>query len=34
MEVDVLLDSDNQADEVTVFRTARRSSEGIVYYLQ
>jgi len=34
MEVDVLLDSEQQAEEVTVFRTARRLFEGTVYYLQ
>lgn len=34
MDVDVLLDGDSQADEVTVFRTARRLFEGTVYYLQ
>jgi 2-methylaconitate cis-trans-isomerase PrpF len=34
MDVDVLLNGDNQADEVTVFRTARRLFEGTVYYLQ
>ena len=34
MEVDVLLDAEQQAEEVTVFRTARRLFEGTVYYLQ
>jgi 2-methylaconitate cis-trans-isomerase PrpF len=34
MDVDVLLNGENQADEVTVFRTARRLFEGTVYYLQ
>lgn len=34
MDVDVLLGGDNQAEEVTVFRTARRLFEGTVYYLQ
>jgi 2-methylaconitate cis-trans-isomerase PrpF len=34
MEVDVLLDGEHQAEEVTVFRTARRLFEGTVYYLQ
>ena len=34
MDVDVLLDGENQAAEVTVFRTARRLFEGTVYYLQ
>jgi 2-methylaconitate cis-trans-isomerase PrpF len=34
MDADVLLGGDNQAEEVTVFRTARRLFEGTVYYLQ
>lgn len=34
MDVDVLLNGNDQADEVTVFRTARRLFEGTVYYLQ
>jgi 2-methylaconitate cis-trans-isomerase PrpF len=34
MDVDVVLNGDNQADEVTVFRTARRLFGGTVYYLQ
>jgi 2-methylaconitate cis-trans-isomerase PrpF len=34
MDVDVLLDGEEQAEEVTVFRTARRLFEGTVYYLQ
>ena len=34
MDVDVLLDGNNQAEDVTVFRTARRLFEGTVYYLQ
>jgi len=34
MDVDVLLNGEDQAEEVTVFRTARRLFEGTVYYLQ
>lgn len=34
MDVDVSLDMYNRAEEVTVFRTARRLFEGTVYYLQ
>jgi 2-methylaconitate cis-trans-isomerase PrpF len=34
MDVDVLLNGENKAEEVTVFRTARRLFEGTVYYLQ
>lgn len=34
MDVDVLLNTEGEADDVTVFRTARRLFEGKVYYLQ